>query len=180
LLLVSGVVDRPVVSGSSTWSWSGLVGEWSAGGGEGCAAGSLVELLPRGLPGPVLGQVQGEPAGGAGEPGGHVDQLGAQGREPRAGVEARGEAAAARVRLNAMLASTSQAALALKVPDGRCASGPSLSSAMTCSMIAWPRWAASASSIRRGELVNTAVRHEALLFRAEVEGLRGWPVVEGR
>ena len=30
-----------------------------------------------------------------------------------------------------------------------------------------------------GLLVNTAVRHEALLFRAEVEGLRGWPVVAG-
>jgi len=51
---------------------------------------------------------------------------------------------------------------------------------MTCSMIAWPRCAASAASIRSGLLVNTAVRHEALLFRAEVEGLRGWPVVEGR
>ena len=37
----------------------------------------------------------------------------------------------------------------------------------------------SASSIGSGLLVNTAVRHEALLFRAEVEGLRGWPVVAG-
>jgi len=63
---------------------------------------------------------------------------------------------AVRVRLNALLARTSQAALALNVPESRCASGPSLSSAMTCSMIACPRCAASAASISRGLLVNRA------------------------
>jgi len=47
-------------------------------------------------------------------------------------------------------------------------------------MIAWPRWVFSAWTKVRGLSVNTAVRHEALLFRAEVEGLRGWPVVAGR
>jgi len=93
-------------------------------------------------------------------------------------VEAR--VPAARVRLNAMLAQTSQALLAQKCPDGKCASGPFLRSAMTCSTIACARCAFSASSIASGLLVNTAVRHEALLFRAEVEGLRGWPVVAGR
>ena len=40
------------------------------------------------------------------------------------------------VRLNAMTARMSQAAFALKTPDGRCAKGPSLRSAWTCSMIA--------------------------------------------
>jgi hypothetical protein len=48
-------------------------------------------------------------------------------------------APAARVRLNAMLASTSQAPLAVNRPEGRCASGPFFRSAMTCSMIAWRR-----------------------------------------
>ena len=43
-----------------------------------------------------------------------------------------------------------------------------------------PRWVFSAWTRISGLSVNTAVRHEALLFRAEVEGLRGWPVVEGR
>lgn len=65
-------------------------------------------------------------------------------------------APAARVRLNAIAASTSQAPLALNRPEGRWASGPFLRSAMTCSMIAWRRWSASACSITRGELVNTA------------------------
>jgi hypothetical protein len=63
-------------------------------------------------------------------------------------VEAR--APAARVRLNAIAAQTSQAALALNRPDGRCAGGPFFRSAMTCSMTAWPRCAASAWSIDSG------------------------------
>ena len=36
---------------------------------------------------------------------------------------------------------------------------------MTCSTMAWARWDFSVSSIGSGLLVNTAVRHEALLFR---------------
>ena len=44
--------------------------------------------------------------------------------------------AAARVRLWAMTASTSQAAFAAYFPDGRCASADALRSALTCSMIA--------------------------------------------
>jgi hypothetical protein len=44
-----------------------------------------------------------------------------------------------RVRLNAIAAQTSQAAFAQNVPDGRWASAEPLRSAMTCSMIAWPR-----------------------------------------
>jgi len=68
----------------------------------------------------------------------------------------------ARVRLKAIAAQTSQALLAPKCPEGRCASGPFFRSAMTCSMIACARCAASAASISRGLLVNTAVRREAL------------------
>ena len=47
--------------------------------------------------------------------------------------------ALARARLNAITAQETHAALAAYLPDGRCASGPSLSSAMTCSMSAWSR-----------------------------------------
>jgi hypothetical protein len=47
--------------------------------------------------------------------------------------------AAALARLNAITARASQAALAAYLPEGRCASGPSLSSAMTCSTTAWSR-----------------------------------------
>ena len=61
--------------------------------------------------------------------------------------------AAARVRLNAMTASTSQAVFAANFPEGRCASAELFRSAWTCSMIACPRWvlsAATVSSCRRG------------------------------
>jgi len=69
---------------------------------------------------------------------------------------------AARVRLNAIAASTSQAEFAAKCPEGTCASAEFFRSAMTCSTMAWRRRSASAASIGSGESVNTAVRHEAL------------------
>src|SRR5450830_93905 len=43
--------------------------------------------------------------------------------------------AAARVRLNAMTARTSQAAFAVNTPDGRCAKALFFRSALTCSMM---------------------------------------------
>jgi hypothetical protein len=46
--------------------------------------------------------------------------------------------AAARVRLKAIAASTSQAALAVKTPEGRWAKALFFRSAMTCSITAWP------------------------------------------
>ena len=49
--------------------------------------------LPGRLPRPELGQVQGEPAGGAGQPGRHVDQVCADGRGVGAGVKLAGEGA---------------------------------------------------------------------------------------
>src|SRR3954463_8466714 len=63
----------------------------------------------------------------------------------RAGVVVRD--AAARVRLKAMTAQTSQAALALKTPDGRCARAEALRSAWTFSMIACRRWVWSAATV---------------------------------
>ena len=69
-------------------------------------------------------------------------------------LEAR--APAARVRLWEIAAQTSQAAFAVNTPEGRCASAESFRSAMTCSMIAWSRWVASAASIDSPLSVNTA------------------------
>src|SRR5664280_1745645 len=47
---------------------------------------------------------------------------------------------AARVRLNAIAAMTSQAALDANWPEGKCARAPDFRSAMACSTIAWARW----------------------------------------
>lgn len=60
-------------------------------------------------------------------------------------------APAARVRLNAIAASTSLALLVEEDPDGKCARAPGFRSAMARLMIARPRWSASAWSMVRGE-----------------------------
>jgi len=62
-------------------------------------------------------------------------------------------APAARRTLDAMQARASQAALAVNFPDGAWARGLFLSSAMTCSMMAWSRWVSSAAMVLRVELV---------------------------
>ena len=64
--------------------------------------------------------------------------------------------AAARVRLNAITAQTSQAAFAQNFPDGRCASADTFRSAWTCSMIACPRWVLSAAAVSRVLVVKNA------------------------
>ena len=46
-----------------------------------------------------------------------------------------------------MTASTSQAAFAANLPEGRCARAEFFRSAWTCSMIAWPRWVLSAATV---------------------------------
>ena len=61
----------------------GLGGAWSADRG--------VQVGPGRFPGPSLGQVQGQAARGAGEPGGNVDQVGADGGGGGAGVERAGQ-----------------------------------------------------------------------------------------
>ena len=63
---------------------------------------------------------------------------------------------AVRVRLNAITASTSQALFAVNAPEGRCASGPALWSAWSCSMIAWARWTRSAVTVSRVLVVKKA------------------------
>ena len=55
--------------------------------------------------------------------------------------------AAARVRLNAITAHTSQAAFAVNTPEGRWARAEFFRSAWTCSMIACPRWTLSAVTV---------------------------------
>jgi len=56
---------------------------------------------------------------------------------------------AARSRLWVIAAQMAQAALAAKRPEGWCASGPSIRSANTVSMIACCRWVMSASAVGR-------------------------------
>src|SRR4051812_49748852 len=56
---------------------------------------------------------------------------------------------AARVRLKAITAQTSQAALAVKTPEGRWARAEALRSAWTFSMIACRRWGWSAATVLR-------------------------------
>jgi hypothetical protein len=102
-----------------------------------------MQLQPRVFPGPAGGQAQGALAGGAGEPSWDVDQLRADGGGGRAGVNAEASAPAARVRLNAIVAQTSEALFAGNRPDGRCAKGPFFRSTMNCSMIACARCARS-------------------------------------
>src|SRR3954453_3108488 len=98
-------------------------------------------------------------SGGTGQPGGHGDQLGADGGGGRLGVERRGQdtsgAGAARVRLKAIAASTVQAPLAEKDPEGMCANGPPFTSAMTCSTIAWSR---RSSTVHSGTAGTCAAR----------------------
>src|SRR4051812_19388983 len=71
--------------------------------------------------------------------------------------------AAARVRLKAMTAQISQAALALKTPEGRWARAEALRSAWTFSMIACRRWvwsAATLSSSSRAVVVKKAWKRQ--------------------
>ena len=68
--------------------------------------------------------------------------------------------AAARVRLNAMTARTSQAALAENRPEGRWARAEFLRSAWTASMIAWPRWILSAVTVSASVVVKNAWKRQ--------------------
>ena len=61
--------------------------------------------------------------------------------------------AAARSRLWVIAAQIAQALLAENWPEGRCASGPSIRSAKTVSMIACRRWVMSASATGASLLV---------------------------
>ena len=65
-------------------------------------------------------------------------------------------APAARSKLCAMAVIDSPAAFAAKTPDGRCARGPLVTSAKTCSTTAWSRCCSSAWTSANGESVKTA------------------------
>jgi hypothetical protein len=103
-------------------------------------AGGFEQVHPLVLAVPPFGQVHGEVAAAVpGGAGGNVDQVAAQGGAAGSGVAEAGQGPAARSRLQLMAASASQAALAGNQPDDRCARGPPLQSAKTCSARAWPR-----------------------------------------
>src|SRR5215210_2152274 len=87
----------------------------------------------------------------------------------RAGILVR--VAAARVRLKAMTAQTSHAALALKTPEGRWASAEALRSAWTFSMIACRRWVWSAATV--SSLVGAVVVKNA--WNRQVVNSVSWP-----
>jgi hypothetical protein len=100
--------------------------------------------------------VQGHAPGRAGQPGGMLISWARMVPVVALAWKTDARVPAARVRLNAIVALTSQALLAQNDPDGKWARGPFFRSAMTCSTIACPRWAFSAASIGAGLLVNTA------------------------
>ena len=81
----------------------------------------------------------------AGQAGGDVDDFAPQGGPTRGGVPRPGQVAAARSRLWAIAAHRIQAEFAPKRPEGMWASGPSIRSAKTVSMMAWRRWVMSAA-----------------------------------
>jgi hypothetical protein len=135
---ISGARRPPVCPAFPRWlSGRALVGAVIRSGGVWLGPVNRgVEVGPGRLPGPLLGHVQGQAAGGAREPGGDVDQVSADGGGGGAGVEGAGQRAGGAVRLCAIGHNTAQAALAWKDPEGRWASALAAASAMTCSMIA--------------------------------------------
>src|SRR3954471_2761834 len=139
MVAVCGVVGRPAsLRGCSAWGlrsgrWSAW---WSGCGGGRWPADMGEQAAPWCLPGPVAGQV--EVIRRADEA---IRAAMLMSLRRIVGVVALARllpvrVAAARVRLNAITAQTSQAAFAANAPDGRCASAEFFRSALTCSMIA--------------------------------------------
>ena len=93
---------------------------------------------------------------GAGEPGGDVDQLGAQGRGGRLGVDGGGERAGGAGEVERDRGQHQPGGVGGEPPGRQVRQRPAFRSAMTCSTIACRRWSASASSIGSGLSVNTA------------------------
>ena len=129
LVLVCGWSGWPlgrwdVVTGSG--GWSGHLGGQSAGGFE--------QAHPVLFAVPSCGQVQGDLAAAAAGGTGGDSVRSRRSVAPLALAQARPASdPAARSRLWLMAAQASQAPLAGNEPDGRCASGPSVQSAKTCS-----------------------------------------------
>ena len=121
---------------------------WLEGGVTGRVAGAGEQLGPSFLPGPVFEQVYRHVAARGGDFRGGVNELVADGQGNGFPGSTAGEGwAASRVRLNETHASTSHAALALKTPDGKCASANTFMSAFRFSMTACWRWVLSASTV---------------------------------
>jgi len=109
----------------------------------------------------VLGQVQHDlAAAAAGDPGGDGEEVPAQRAGAGVAVVTGGQRAGGAQQVVGDRCA-GQPAFAVKIPEGRWASGPFFSSASTCSMIAWPRWSDSAVSIGNGLSVNTAWYRQA-------------------
>ena len=89
----------------------------------------------------------------AGQSGGDVDDAAPQRRSAGAGVLVGGEDPGGAQQAVGDRRAQDQAELAPKRPDGRWASGPSIRSANTVSMIACWRWVMSAASTGRSVLV---------------------------
>src|SRR6266496_5192289 len=106
---------------------------------RGWAGGCDEQLLPGGGPGPRRREPEGGASRGTSDAGCDGDQLRPDGRGGGLGVEASHERTDRSGEVNAIATSISQAGFAMKFPDGMCASGPALRSAMTYSMIACRR-----------------------------------------
>ena len=90
---------------------------------------------------------------GSGQAGGDVDQVTAQGRPAGAAVAGAGQGRGRAQQVMRDGRAQDPGELAPKRPDGMCASGPSMRSANTVSMMAWRRWVMSASVAGSVELV---------------------------
>lgn len=95
--------------------------------------------LERALPGPAVGQVEGEPAGRTGQAGRHVDRTVTDGRAGRTGVEGAGEGPAGAGEVEGERGGVSQAAFAWKFTEVACANGPFFNSEIACSTMACRR-----------------------------------------
>jgi hypothetical protein len=128
-------------------SFSGLgraVGAWrarSSDGRWGVRRGK--DAVPQVQPCLGVGPMHGESQHGSSlrsdQSCGHVDQLAAQGRTSGGCVGTTDQGGCGAQQVVVIAAHSAQAEFAAKRPDGRCASGPSMRSENTVSMIAWPR-----------------------------------------
>ena len=138
------------VAGRTGLGWSGRCGGRSAGGFE--------QVQPCVLAVPAFGQVQGEAAAAVADgPGGDGDQVAADrdGAGPAVAAAGQGAGGAQEVARDGGDGEPGGVGGELSRYD-RCARGPFLRSARTCSMTAWPRCCSSAWTSSNGESVKTA------------------------
>ncbi len=147
-----------------TWLWvcpGGAGGAWDGllGGGSGCfrwSIGCVVHGHEPGFVSRVRGQVQGVGASGVGHAGWDVDQSAADGRGAGPGEFPGGGDAGGAGQVVGHHRAGQPAGVGGELPGREVCQCRVFRSAMTCSMIAWSRWWASAVSIGSALLVNTA------------------------